>query len=240
MPYPGLLDPEPLSLQQATAALYLQRRNSDTVLAQACGLGMCFVPFLGQSSLGNQVLGKCTVPCTCQVHLNHLPSPLLDFPGAPWEHHHRCAVCLLWRAYLCLRPSWWMSTIQDLGKIWLAAGSLHSLAEDAAAPCLLVLTVAGLPFCLQVGSDRLAVASSPLVFTQSFVLWVARLPVRFKPFAGKFSFPQLRLGVYSVCSVSFFFPPGYVALWDSKTPYRPACERISYSVETSSLSRLHP
>ena len=80
MPYPGLLDPEPLSLQQATADPYLQRRNSVTVLAQGCGLGMCFVPFLGQSSLGNQVLGKCTVPVG--LHLNHLLSLLLDFPGA--------------------------------------------------------------------------------------------------------------------------------------------------------------
>ena len=73
MPYPGLLHPELLSLWQATAGPYLQRRNSDTVLAQACGLGMCFVPFLGQSSLGNQVLGKCTVPVG--LHLSHLPGP---------------------------------------------------------------------------------------------------------------------------------------------------------------------
>ena len=55
----------------------------------------------------------------------------------------------------------------DMVSSWEPA---HSLAEDAAAPCLLVLTVAGLPICLQVGSDRLVVASSPLVFTQSFVL----------------------------------------------------------------------
>ena len=125
---------------------------------------------------------------------------------------------------------------EDMVSSWEPA---HSLVEDAAAPCLLVLTVAGLPFCLQVESDRLAVASSPLVFTQSFVLWVTRLPVRFEPFAGKFSFPQLWLGVYSVL-FHFFFPPGYVALWDSKTPYLPACERVSYSVEISPPSRLHP
>ena len=56
---------------------------------------------------------------------------------------------------------------EDMVSSWEPA---HSLVEDAAAPCLLVLTVAGLPFCLQVESDRLAVASSPLVFTQSFVL----------------------------------------------------------------------
>ena len=35
MPYPGLLRPEPLPLQQATADPYLSRRHSNTVLAQS-------------------------------------------------------------------------------------------------------------------------------------------------------------------------------------------------------------
>ena len=35
MPYPGLLHPEPLPLQQLTAELYLCRRHSNTVLAQS-------------------------------------------------------------------------------------------------------------------------------------------------------------------------------------------------------------
>ena len=35
MPYPGLLHPEPLPLQQSTADLYLHRRHSNTVLAQS-------------------------------------------------------------------------------------------------------------------------------------------------------------------------------------------------------------
>ena len=34
MPYPGLLHPEPLSLWQSTADLYLYRRHSNTVLSQ--------------------------------------------------------------------------------------------------------------------------------------------------------------------------------------------------------------
>ena len=61
------------------------------------------------------------------VRLNHLPisSRSLSFPGAPQEHHLRCAaVCLLWGADLRLRPSWLMSTIQDSRKMWLATGSL--------------------------------------------------------------------------------------------------------------------
>ena len=35
MPCPGLLHPEPLTLQQATADLYLRRRHSNTVLSQS-------------------------------------------------------------------------------------------------------------------------------------------------------------------------------------------------------------
>ena len=31
----------------------------------------------------------------------------------------------------------------------------------------------------------------------------------------------------------FLFSPGYVALWDSKTPHRPTCERVSNCLETS-------
>ena len=42
------------------------------------------------------------------------------------------------------------------------------------------------------------------------------------------------------CGFFFFFPPGYVALWDSKTPHRPANERVSWCLETSPPSRLPP
>ena len=39
MPYPGLLHPEPLPLQQPTADLYLRRKHLNTVLSQSlCGL----------------------------------------------------------------------------------------------------------------------------------------------------------------------------------------------------------
>ena len=43
MPYPGLLHPEPLPLQQPTADLYLLWRHSNTVLAQSLGPGMHMV-----------------------------------------------------------------------------------------------------------------------------------------------------------------------------------------------------
>ena len=39
MPYPGLLHPEHLPLQQSTADPYLHKRHSNTVLAQALGPG---------------------------------------------------------------------------------------------------------------------------------------------------------------------------------------------------------
>ena len=125
-----------------------------TVLSGPCG----FLHFPGLSHSGSLVLCKGTDPIGCifcalprskqlrqpgvrQVHcprwavrLNHLPisSRSLSFPGAPQEHHLRCAaVCLLWGADLRLRPSWPMSAIQDPRKMWLATGNLLSLVEDA-------------------------------------------------------------------------------------------------------------
>ena len=38
----------------------------------------------------------------------------------------------------------------------------------------------------------------------------------------------------------FFFSPSYVAHWDSKTPHRPASERVSWCLETSPPSWLPP
>ena len=50
---------------------------------------------------------------------------------------------------------------------------------------------------------------------------------------------ELQLGTYSVGFIYLFIPPGYVALWESKAPHRPAGERVSWCLETS-LSRLPP
>ena len=47
---------------------------------------------------------------------------------------------------------------------------------------------------------------------------------------------ELRLGTYSVG----FFPPSYVALWESKTPHRSTSERVSWCFETSPPSWLPP
>ena len=81
----------------------------------------------------------------------------LGSPGALRERRLRCAVCLLWGAGLRLRPSWWMSTIQEPRKTWLATGSLLTVwwrtlvsgAEIGVGPCLPALAVPCLPLCLQ-------------------------------------------------------------------------------------------
>ena len=65
-----------------------------------------------------RVLGESTVPGGPCILITSVS------PSAPQEHLLRCPVCLLWRADLRLRPCWQMSTIQDLRKMWLAAGSL--------------------------------------------------------------------------------------------------------------------
>ena len=48
------------------------------------------------------------------------------------------------------------------------------------------------------------------------------------------------LGVAVRCIFCGFPPPSYAALWDSKTPQRPASERVSWCSETSPPSRLPP
>ena len=51
----------------------------------------------------------------------------------------------------------------------------------------------------------------------------------------------LRIAVMCIIYVFYlFFPPGYVALWNSKTPHRPAGERVSWCLETSPLLQLPP
>ena len=52
------------------------------------------------------------------------PIPAAQFPGWKQHTHLKCAVCLFWGADLWLQPSWWMSTVQNPKKSWLATGSL--------------------------------------------------------------------------------------------------------------------
>ena len=113
-------------------------------------LGCVHFPGLRHSGSGSRVLHKgtdsfgpafCALPRSEQfrwpgawwvVHspqvgqciLSPPPSQPLGFPSVQRECRLRCAVRLFWGDDLWLQPSWWMSTIQDPRKTWLATGSL--------------------------------------------------------------------------------------------------------------------
>ena len=133
-------------LSQSTL-LRLQVALQGNCLKQA--LGCVHFPGLSCSGSGSWVLHKgadlvgpafCALPRSeqlrrpsawraqsPQVGPGVLSPPLFQsfgFLGAQQERCLRCAMCLLWGADLWLRPSWWMSTIQDPKKTWLATGSL--------------------------------------------------------------------------------------------------------------------
>ena len=66
---------------------------------------LCFVPFPGPSSTGDQVLGEHSHPQVGGASYPLPPSQPLSFLGVQWAHLLRCAVCLFWGADLWLRPS---------------------------------------------------------------------------------------------------------------------------------------
>ena len=128
------------------------------------------MPFPGPSSSDDQVLGEHNVPGGPCVLITFLV-PATRFP---W-----CAMSLLWGADPRLQPSWKMSTIKDPRKTWLATGSLLtvwwsmlSLGPRLQQPLAYWLWL--LHTCLSASRGRggacMQLASSPLVFTQSFVL----------------------------------------------------------------------
>ena len=110
-------------------------------------------------------------------------------------------MCLLWGADLWLQHSWWMSTVQDPRKTWLATWGLlrvwwRMLSLVPKLP--LSLWPRLLLAFLSASSGGWASpqqASSPLVFSQSFVLCADLCAgLRLELFAGKFAL-----------SVFFFF-----------------------------------
>ena len=160
-------------------------------LGTPLGHRLCWVCVLCPSQVRGAQATRCLVSSLSQVgRVSSSPSPvrLLGLPGAPWERRLRCAVCLLWGADLRLWPSWQMSTVQDPRKMRLATGSLLTVwwrmpvsgFKNTAAPSLLVPAVACLPLCLRrwwwqrLGAGCTQLASCPLVFTQSFVLWAGQ------------------------------------------------------------------
>ena len=140
-----------------------------------------------------------------QCVLSPPQSQLLGFLGTQWERHLRCAICLLWGVDLWLQPSWWMSTVQYPRKTWLATGDLLAVWKRMrslglrlplsfwlwlSTPCL---------YASGGGWASLQPASSPLVFTQSFVLCEARQCLRLELLVRKFflflSFFSLSLAI---------------------------------------------
>ena len=135
------------------------------------------------------------------------PSQPLGFLVVQQECHLRSAVCLLWGADLWLWPSWKMSTIQDPRKTWLAIGSLLAVwwRMPSLGPSLpLAFRLWLSPACLSVSGGGWAsplLASSPLVFAQSFVLWAGRQCLRLEIFVRKFS-----LSLFPFFLFFFFWP----------------------------------
>ena len=179
----------PLRLQVALQGNYLKRAldcvhfpglscsGSDSrVLHKAqTRLGLRFVPFPGPSSSGNQVLGERALPRwggACY----HLPGPSHLVSCVRSGSAISGVPCLLWGADLWLRPSWWMSTVHDPRKTWLATGGLLTVwwrmpSLGQRLPLSLQLWL--LPACLSASGRGWASpqpASTPLVFAQSFVL----------------------------------------------------------------------
>ena len=197
-----------------------------------CGLGVHSVPFPGLSSWVDQVLGEHTVPGGLCILITSLVQAS-QFP--------ECVMRAASQVHCMSLLESWSQTVtrladvnhpgsqEDLVSSWEPAHSLAegaiSVAEIAAASCLLALAVGSLPLCLQAGRGRYA-ALLWYLLNPLFCEWV-------RAYRGKVLFPQL--GVYSVglfsCLCVFLF---YVAFWTSETPHRPACERVSYCVETSS------
>ena len=121
MPCPDLLHSEPL--WQAIADLTSPGGTQTQFWLSLGQFGMHFVPFPGLSSSGNQVLGKHTAPGGPCILITS-PVPASQFPCVLKSSVSDVQYVSSQGADLRLQPSWWMSTIQDLKKVWLAAGSL--------------------------------------------------------------------------------------------------------------------
>ena len=145
-------------------------------------LGLCFVPLPGPSSLGNQMLGE-RILLRCSESY-HLPG---SSPSVSWVCNKSAisgVLCVSSGKLIsdCKPPaasakSLWMSIVQDLRKTWLATDAslltvwwwMHLWSRACLSPsdcgCR---PPASLPLVGGWASSQ--PASSPLVFTQSFVL----------------------------------------------------------------------
>ena len=103
------------------------------------------------------------------------PVPATQFPRLAQQES------CLWGTDLWLQPSWLMSTVQDPRKTWLATGGLLAVwwRMPSLGPRLpLAFQLCSLPPASQPpagGGASPQLASSPLVFAQSFVLSVGQV-----------------------------------------------------------------
>ena len=155
-------------LMQAVVCMHfpgLSRSGSGSlVLHKGTDLvGPAFAPVPGLRSSGDQFLGACSRP-----QLKAVTYPLPSPSGSVFWVYNGRALCLFWEADLWLRPSWWMLTVQNPRKSWLATKSACSLVYDASLGPRLPPCGSGCP-CLPVPSGRWA-GPQQASSAQSFVL----------------------------------------------------------------------
>ena len=159
-------------------------------------LGCLQFPGLSHSGSGSRVLHKgadlvgpafCALPRSEQLRwpgawraqsppvggcvLSPPPSLPLSFLGVQLVCLLRCAMCLFWGADLWLWPSWWMLTIQNLKKSWLATKPACRVVDNASLGLWLPSSSSGCPH-LPVSGGRWA-SQQPASSAQSLVLWAS-------------------------------------------------------------------
>ena len=98
----------------------------------------------------------------------HLPSPSRSVSWVRSESSFSGVLCLLWGADLWLQPPWWMSTVQDPRKTWLAAGTGEVIKMYGPPGTTLAHQAPGHLSCLDLGKaqNTCPTKSVPLQSTQ--------------------------------------------------------------------------
>ena len=89
------------------------------VTPQRCSLGQALVLCPSQVQAAQATRCLASALSLSVVRLIASPVPAFRFPGSPVSG----VLCVSSGELILLQPSWWMSTIQDPRKTWLATGS---------------------------------------------------------------------------------------------------------------------
>ena len=108
----------------------LRFKFSGTPQRRRLGWACVFCPSQVRADQMTRCLAS-TIARSWRLHLIASPGPASRFSGLQGALLLRCAMCLFWGADLWLRPSWWMSIVQNPKKSWLATKLACSLVEDA-------------------------------------------------------------------------------------------------------------